>query len=142
MNGFGKIFYRRRKLNIKRKSGNIADFLRRAIAHVVPQQICALHAAGVPIQWNAQQRTASGTTWLEAARAHGWATLIAGSSIAAMYWFQPAVFVWFLPIGLPLLFSIPLSVYSSRVTLGLTSRRWGLFCVPEEKFPPPVLERL
>lgn len=66
---------------------------------------------------------------------------IAGS-IAAMYWFQPAVFVWFLPIGLPLLFSIPLSVYSSRVTLGLTSRRWGLFCVPEEKFPPPVLERL
>ena len=27
--GFGKIFYRRRRVNIKRKSGNIADFLRR-----------------------------------------------------------------------------------------------------------------
>jgi membrane glycosyltransferase len=27
--GFGKIYYRRRRVNIKRKSGNIADFLRR-----------------------------------------------------------------------------------------------------------------
>ena len=29
VNGFGKIHYRRRRVNIKRKSGNIADFLRR-----------------------------------------------------------------------------------------------------------------
>jgi membrane glycosyltransferase len=29
LDGFGKIFYRHRKNNIKRKSGNIADFLRR-----------------------------------------------------------------------------------------------------------------
>jgi membrane glycosyltransferase len=29
VNGYGKIFYRRRRINIKRKSGNIADFLRR-----------------------------------------------------------------------------------------------------------------
>ena len=29
LNGFGKIFYRHRRNNIKRKSGNIADFLRR-----------------------------------------------------------------------------------------------------------------
>ena len=31
------------------------------------------------IQWNAQQRTASGTTWSEALRTHGVATLFAGS---------------------------------------------------------------
>lgn len=29
VNGYGRIFYRRRRVNIKRKSGNIADFLRR-----------------------------------------------------------------------------------------------------------------
>jgi membrane glycosyltransferase len=29
VNGFGRIFYRHRRINIKRKSGNIADFLRR-----------------------------------------------------------------------------------------------------------------
>jgi membrane glycosyltransferase len=29
LDGSGKVFYRRRKLNIKRKSGNVADFLRR-----------------------------------------------------------------------------------------------------------------
>jgi membrane glycosyltransferase len=29
LGGFGRIFYRHRRVNIKRKSGNIADFLRR-----------------------------------------------------------------------------------------------------------------
>ena len=29
LSGFGRIFYRHRRVNIKRKSGNIADFLRR-----------------------------------------------------------------------------------------------------------------
>lgn len=29
VNGFGRIFYRRRRINIKRKSGNVADFCRR-----------------------------------------------------------------------------------------------------------------
>jgi membrane glycosyltransferase len=33
VNGSGKIFYRRRRVNIKRKSGNIADFLRRWSKH-------------------------------------------------------------------------------------------------------------
>src|SRR5439155_7687527 len=28
-NGFGRIFYRRRRIRLKRKSGNVADFCRR-----------------------------------------------------------------------------------------------------------------
>jgi membrane glycosyltransferase len=97
---------------------------------------------GRPIKWNAQQRTASGTTWFEALRAHGVATLLASAWIAAVAWFDPAVFVWLLPVAIPLLLSIPLSVYSSRVSFGGAGRHLHLFQIPEENSPPPLIDRL
>ena len=97
---------------------------------------------GRPIKWNAQQRTASGTTWSEALRAHGVATLLASAWIAAVAWFDPAVFVWLLPVAIPLLLSIPLSVYSSRVSFGVAGRHLHLFQIPEENSPPPLIDRL
>ena len=55
MGGYGRVFYRLRKHNIKRKSGNIADFLRRwdkpGIAGIdsAEQQLTAvLEKAGIP----------------------------------------------------------------------------------------------
>jgi len=97
---------------------------------------------GRPIKWNAQQRTASGTTWVEALRAHGVATLFASVWIAAIAWFNPALFFWLLPVAIPLLLSIPLSVYSSRISVGGASRRLHLFQIPEEDSPPPLIDRL
>jgi membrane glycosyltransferase len=97
---------------------------------------------GRPIKWNAQQRTASGTTWAEALRAHGVATLSASVWIAASAWFDPALFVWLLPVAIPLLLSIPLSVYSSRISAGGAIRRLHLFQVPKENSPPPLINRL
>jgi membrane glycosyltransferase len=97
---------------------------------------------GRPIKWNAQQRTTNGTTWSEAARVHGGSTLISGLCTAAVYLINLNVFIWLLPIAIPLLLSIPLSVFSSRVSLGQASRRWGLFRIPEESFPVPVLDGL
>jgi membrane glycosyltransferase len=97
---------------------------------------------GRPIKWNAQQRTTNGTTWAEAARVHGGATLVSCFCMAAVYLINHDVFIWLLPIGIPLLLSIPISVYSSRVSLGQASRRCGLFRIPEESFPVPVLDGL
>ena len=97
---------------------------------------------GRPIKWNAQQRTTDRTTWLEAVRVHGGASLVSFICVAAVYLINFDVFIWLLPIGLPLLLSIPVSVYSSRVSLGQASRRYGLFRIPEETFPVPVLDRL
>jgi membrane glycosyltransferase len=101
-----------------------------------------LTLAGIPIRWNAQQRTESGTSWQEAARAHSSATVISACCMASIFWFHPSMFVWLLPIGVPLLLSIPLSVYSSRVSFGHAGRRCGLFNIPEEISPPPVLRQL
>jgi membrane glycosyltransferase len=97
---------------------------------------------GRPIKWNAQQRATNGTTWSEAAQVHGGSTLITGFCTAAVYLINLDVFIWLLPIAIPLLLSIPISVFSSRVSLGQASRRWGLFRTPEENFPVPVLESL
>ena len=97
---------------------------------------------GRPIRWNAQQRTGNGTGWREAARAHGVATLFACGWIAGIYWLGSAVFLWLLPVAIPLLLSIPLSVYSSRASLGRALRRCRLFQIPEERFPPLVLDEL
>lgn len=102
-------------------------------AYVVSLQVVLMTLLGRPIKWNAQQRTASGTTWSEALRAHGVATLFASGWIAAVSWLNATVFVWLLPVAIPLLLSIPLSLYSSRVSLGDASRRWQLFHIPEEK---------
>jgi membrane glycosyltransferase len=97
---------------------------------------------GRPIKWTAQQRAANGTSWKEAARAHGAATLVAWASLAAIWWFDAALSVWILPVAIPLAFSIPLSVYSGRVTFGRASQRRRLFRIPEEESPPPVLDEL
>lgn len=89
-------------------------------------------------KWNAQQRAGAGTGWNEAARAHGPATLTARAWLAGVYWFSPTVVVWLLPVAIPLLLPIPLS----RASLGRAARRCRLFIIPEERFPPPVLDDL
>jgi membrane glycosyltransferase len=49
---------------------------------------------------------------------------------------------WLLPVAVALLVSVPLSVYSSRVSLGRALRRWRLFLIPEETDPPEIIQRL
>ncbi|HET7006860.1 MAG TPA: glucans biosynthesis glucosyltransferase MdoH [Candidatus Binatia bacterium] len=94
---------------------------------------------GRPIKWTTQQRSASGTAWEEATRAHRVATLIAWGSLAAISWFDAALSVWILPVAIPLFLSIPLSVFSGSVSLG---RLAYLFRIPEEESPPSLLEEL
>jgi membrane glycosyltransferase len=101
-----------------------------------------LTLVGRPIKWNAQQRTASGTRWRDAIGAHGVSTVVACAWMAAAWWVDLQAFVWLFPVMIPLLLSIPLSVYSGRVSFGRRTRRWRLFCIPEEENPPSLLENL
>jgi membrane glycosyltransferase len=51
-------------------------------------------------------------------------------------------FWWNMPVFIPVILSIPLSVWSSRATLGRYFRSLGLFITPEESAPPPELQNL
>jgi membrane glycosyltransferase len=97
---------------------------------------------GRQIKWGPQFRTDNETGWRDATRLHGFATLLAFGWVFGMYWLNPTVSVWLLPVGISLLLAVPLSVYSSRLALGRLMRRWRLFLIPEEIRSPQVINYL
>ena len=49
--------------------------------------------------------------------------------------------VWLLPVGLPLLLSIPMTVLTSKVGVGTAMRALNYLLIPEETKSPAVLRR-
>jgi membrane glycosyltransferase len=97
---------------------------------------------GRQVGWGAQQRSDEGTGWLEAFRFHGPGTLLAILWGAALFLFNRSFFWWNTPIIIPLILSAPLSVWSSRASMGRVLRKLGLFLIPEEVMQPPELKEL
>jgi len=59
---------------------------------------------------------------------------------SGVYWLNPAFLWWLLPVVGALILSVPISVYSSRVSWGRCLRAAGFFVIPEETWPPKVLQ--
>jgi membrane glycosyltransferase len=95
--------------------------------------------AGISVGWTTQKRSADGTDWLYAAQRHWGHTLIG----VAWGWFtwklDPGLFWWFTPVLAGMVFSVPLSVLTSRRSLGARAKAAGLFLTPEETRPPMEL---
>ena len=100
---------------------------------------------GWKLEWRSPPRSASTVAWRDAARCFGVASLLTlGGVLATLAISSPghgAALLWLLPAGLPLLLAVPLSVWTSRIDLGLRLRRAGLLLVPEESRPTTVLRR-
>ena len=98
--------------------------------------------AGISVSWTTQKRSADGTDWLYAAQRHWGHTLIG----LAWGWFtwklDPGLFWWFTPVLAGMVFSVPLSVLTSRRSLGVRAKSAGLFLTPEETKPPVELVSL
>ena len=90
--------------------------------------------------WKSPPREDAETTWGEATRRHGLHTLFGLSWAGVVYWLAPAYILWMLPIVGALVLAIPISVLSSRVTIGRALRRARLFVIPEEDDPPRELQ--
>jgi membrane glycosyltransferase len=88
------------------------------------------------LHWKSPPREDTETTWGEAARRHGPHTLLGLAWGVAVYWLAPAYTWWLMPIIGALVLAMPISVYSSRVSLGRALRRARLFLIPEEADPP------
>ena len=95
---------------------------------------------GWPIHWKSPPRKDTQTSWREAVAKHGWHTLLGLAWGAAVFRLNPSFLPWLLPIAGALALSIPLSVLSSRVSLGRHFQRAGLFVTPEEAYPPQELQ--
>jgi membrane glycosyltransferase len=89
--------------------------------------------------WNSPQRDDDSTPWSEAVKRHGPQTLLGFFWALLVIWLNPSFLWWLVPIVGSLMLSIPVSVISSRVGLGLKSRDSSLFLIPEEYNPPQAL---
>ncbi len=98
--------------------------------------------AGWPIQWHSSPREDAQTSWREALRRHGWQTLLGVGWAAGVYWLNPSFLWWLLPIVGALMLAVPLSVFTSRVTLGRRLRDKHLFLIPEELNPPQEIRSM
>ena len=57
-----------------------------------------------------------------------------------MAWLDLRFLFWLAPIVVSLILSPFVSAISSRATIGLRTKRWKLFLIPEEYSPPQVLK--
>jgi membrane glycosyltransferase len=89
--------------------------------------------------WHSPSRDDGSTSWREAAVRHGPQTLLGVLWTALVAWLNPSFLWWLAPIVGSLMLSIPLSVLSSRVGLGLRAKDEQLFLIPEEYAPPKEL---
>jgi membrane glycosyltransferase len=98
--------------------------------------------AGISVGWTTQTRTADGTDWLYAVQRHWGHTLIGVVWGGFTWWLEPGLFWWFTPVLAGMVFSVPLSVLTSRRPLGARAKMLGLFVTPEETRPPMELVSL
>jgi membrane glycosyltransferase len=97
---------------------------------------------GWRIHWNSPPREDAQTAWGEAVRRHGPHTLLGLLWAGGVYWLAPSFFWWLLPVVGPLALSIPISVWSSGVSIGRRLREAKLFLIPEESRPPRELRAM
>ena len=91
---------------------------------------------GWSIQWKSPGRADASTPWSEALRRHGaqsalglaWVTLVAIEA--------PDFLPWLAPVAAGLILAVPLSVWTSRMHVGLACRKLGLFLTPTESCAP------
>jgi membrane glycosyltransferase len=93
------------------------------------------------VGWPPQQRDARRLSLKEAVLAHGGQTLVGVASGVLSYLYIPDFFWWFTPVLAGLVLAIPISMLASSTELGLKAQKLGLFLIPEESSPPPILQR-
>jgi membrane glycosyltransferase len=92
--------------------------------------------AGKPVTWNAQDRGDRGITFLEALNRHKWQILLGLAWGATILLIAPRYIWWMMPILSGLILSVPLTMLTSRSSVGLWMRRRGLLLTPDESNIP------
>jgi membrane glycosyltransferase len=98
---------------------------------------------GFKVTWSSQNRDSSGgLTWLAALKFHWFGSLLGIVWGLSMYLISPGFFLWLSPVAAGLALSIPLSVLTSRTSLGSLASRLGLLKTPVETQPPLEVQEL
>ncbi|WP_295641153.1 glucans biosynthesis glucosyltransferase MdoH [uncultured Methylibium sp.] len=95
---------------------------------------------GIKLGWQSPAREAQSVGWVDAARQFGVGALLSAGLLAWWLAGQPDDAWRVLPLLLPLVVAVPLTVLTSRSSLGAAWRRRGWLLTPEEVQAPPVLQ--
>ncbi|MCZ2497815.1 glucans biosynthesis glucosyltransferase MdoH [Xylophilus sp. Kf1] len=110
----------------------------RMLAHSL---FVATALTGIKLDWKSPPREANGLGWRVAAASLAPMSAVVAVLAAGIAAIDPSALLWLLPVGLPLLLSVPVSVYTSHVELGSVMRSRGFLLIPEERWSPSVLRR-
>ena len=110
----------------------------RMLAHTL---FVVIAMTGLKLEWKSPPREAAAVPWR-----HALAQLAPMSSVivllaAGIAIIDASALVWLLPVGLPLLLSIPMTVLTSKVGVGTAMRAQNYLLIPEETRSPAVLRR-
>lgn len=94
---------------------------------------------GRAVTWRAQRRRASGGWFASIFFTHAWISAIGVAVAAALYRFAPELLLWLAPIWGPWALAVPIAALASSARLGALARRAGLFWVPSEVEPDPLM---
>jgi membrane glycosyltransferase len=94
---------------------------------------------GIVVKWDAQARDDRGITVGEALVRMKWHIAIGIVWGAIILVFAPEFIWWMAPVLIGLLASVPLTVWTSRLTVGQKLRERGYFLIPEETTTPKEL---
>jgi membrane glycosyltransferase len=108
----------------------------RMVAHTI-FVVAAL--TGLKLDWKSPPREASDVAWGDAARRFGPVALLALGLVAALALVEPRAALWLAPMGLPLILAVPVTVWTSRESLGRRALASHLLMTPEEHHAPRVL---
>ena len=96
---------------------------------------------GVKLNWKSPPREAAAVPWRIAFSQLAPMTSIIALLAIGIALIDPSALIWLMPVGLPLLLAIPLTVLTSQIALGTTLRDRGWLLIPEESRSPAVLRR-
>jgi len=110
----------------------------RMVAHTV---FVLVAVTGLRLDWKSPSREAQAIDWGTARRRFGPFVSTMVVLLGTILVFQPGAALWLMPVGLPLILAIPLTVLTSQIEIGQEFRAKGLLVIPEEISPPLVLRQ-
>jgi len=96
---------------------------------------------GIKLDWKSPPREAAAVPWRIAAVQLAPMTLVIATLAVGIALIDASALAWLMPVGLPLLLAIPLTVLTSQIALGNSLRDRGFLLIPEESRSPAVLRR-
>jgi len=96
---------------------------------------------GLKLEWKSPPREAAAVPWTHALQQLAPMSAVVVVLAAGIALIDASALVWLLPVGLPLLLSIPMTVLTSKVGVGTAMRAQNYLLIPEETRSPAVLRR-